>query len=939
MAPSDGKRNPRRLLSFDALTRSSSPSIESSHSHTPLSKTSALPQIIDNENTIDDGSQDWTESHGQPSQALSSEPKRKPAPLKFSQSPTPNATVSTSSSRTRWDQLRQHVLPIRAATPPVPAASQGPAPTVPLRNQTPKPSRLARLGFRHVVEHVREADELVRKASQEIEKLCWTIKMAEPQKVKVESHATGSTLHLAFMSNASLSSTAASNVHPPHVRKKHELQRPQSIQSLTTAIRTVPSVKPLCQIVLHHATPSGEKKLFLTALPHESLVLSTLLTPFLSTEVGKQVEEERMVAIEAFEVTTRTWAPANEGMGVERYLWCCKAAFVPPSTMRTRILSILWGLVIPTENNYVISTPECFQTLVQGLFFLLPTLRPLSNSPLAQEEVPLLMDVITKVREGCCGELETHFLQEEYDAIPSAADDKNFIRESILLESLSRCLEDCTNDSRIWLFQNTVEQYWTNRPGKTTFTPLLSAIHARTLNSISRALLSILSVPLDQAACLKRAQCISQILMEKLIPDIDALGDIVKPDTRVNVVNAVLELICMDRAKEPTRWGLSLVNQWFRESSVWKSSIDTTLQNFILRGDWSNIIFKLASLTRLLPDEIRKPLVVFIVPLLYDRLVESPPSFPYIPLTNLLDTIARLYPQVFYKPLFSCAASSKEFTVVNHLCIIVIVSKFLPDFWIRDAEMVSVALMSDGGRKAPETDRKSWIKPRLGQAVVLLELIACIQAARHEKEVSSHADNALIETVKFVTALEARLAILLEARRDEAFDTIAQTVSSTKRPSGTPWLARVIDWYLDLYTDDGIGPDPEEEEKGTIGQIQGLYAAAQDGVRSASQRRSTTMLLSKPEKPPPPGSAISTNSADLVALFVKKEHLITSIAKGFAGKAMKLLVTMSTLLNATDYRRLAPCLWDLLSGAEDASLIAAVRVLELLLPIQPDKKL
>jgi hypothetical protein len=121
------------------------------------------------------------------------------------------------------------------------------------------------------------------------------------------------------------------------------------------------------------------------------------------------------------------------------------------------------------------------------------------------------------------------------------------------------------------------------------------------------------------------------------------------------------------------------------------------------------------------------------------RLVEEPPAHPCFPLTNLLDTIARLYPQVFYKLLFSCAASSKEFTVVNHLCAMVTVSEFLPDFWIRDAEMMAIALMSDvGGKKATtsETGTMPWTKARLGQCVLLVELIGRLQAARHQKEAS-----------------------------------------------------------------------------------------------------------------------------------------------------------------------------------------------------------
>lgn len=121
-------------------------------------------------------------------------------------------------------------------------------------------------------------------------------------------------------------------------------------------------------------------------------------------------------------------------------------------------------------------------------------------------------------------------------------------------------------------------------------------------------------------------------------------------------------------------------------------------------------------------------------------MVEDPPPYPCQPLTHLLEDISHLYPQLFFKPLFICAASSKEFTVVNHLCSITIVSKFLPEYWTRDAEMLSVALMSDiGGAKATitATNLTGHGTTRLGQSILLLELIGHIQGIRHVKEASS----------------------------------------------------------------------------------------------------------------------------------------------------------------------------------------------------------
>ena len=61
----------------------------------------------------------------------------------------------------------------------------------------------------------------------------------------------------------------------------------------------------------------------------------------------------------------------------------------------------------------------------------------------------------------------------------------------------------------------------------------------------------------------------------------------------------------------------------------------------------------------------------------------------------------------------------------------------MPNFWIGDAEMMSVALMSDPGvskgtRK--ESDALTWGKPRLGQITILLELIGRLRGIRTENE-------------------------------------------------------------------------------------------------------------------------------------------------------------------------------------------------------------
>jgi hypothetical protein len=122
-------------------------------------------------------------------------------------------------------------------------------------------------------------------------------------------------------------------------------------------------------------------------------------------------------------------------------------------------------------------------------------------------------------------------------------------------------------------------------------------------------------------------------------------------------------------------------------------------------------------------------------------MVNDPPQEKNPDLQNILSALSRLYPPVFFKSLFQCAVSTKEFTVINHLCTLAIHSHYLDDFWLRDTEMVAMALLSDTGAPKESTSWSSanvpWTAARLGQSVLMVELIARLQAVRRLKESSS----------------------------------------------------------------------------------------------------------------------------------------------------------------------------------------------------------
>ena len=113
--------------------------------------------------------------------------------------------------------------------------------------------------------------------------------------------------------------------------------------------------------------------------------------------------------------------------------------------------------------------------------------------------------------------------------------------------------------------------------------------------------------------------------------------------------------------------------------------------------------------------------------IVHQRLVADPPEAPCLALTRFLNNAAQDHPKLFFKPLFACAAATKDLTVVNQLSILTALARFLPDLWLWDADMMSVALLSDasGSRSTSDTVEGSLhrSKPRLGQCALLMELL------------------------------------------------------------------------------------------------------------------------------------------------------------------------------------------------------------------------
>lgn len=118
--------------------------------------------------------------------------------------------------------------------------------------------------------------------------------------------------------------------------------------------------------------------------------------------------------------------------------------------------------------------------------------------------------------------------------------------------------------------------------------------------------------------------------------------------------------------------------------------------------------------------------------MLSQRLAAETITTPDPSITGLLLTIAKRYPQIFFKPLFLCAASNKELIIANYLRILITLSAYLPNILTSNAEMMSVALMGNlsNTRSGDETSNPAWEQARLGHCVVMVELMSRLRTLR-----------------------------------------------------------------------------------------------------------------------------------------------------------------------------------------------------------------
>ncbi|KAL0094828.1 hypothetical protein F4703DRAFT_1040931 [Phycomyces blakesleeanus] len=235
-------------------------------------------------------------------------------------------------------------------------------------------------------------------------------------------------------------------------------------------------------------------------------------------------------------------------------------------------------------------------------------------------------------------------------------------------------------------------------------------------------------------------------------------------------------------------------------------------------------------------------------------------------LSDLLSKIAKSYRPIFYKPVVSCVASNDQEKVVSLLTLMSCLRRYLSgvQYWMQDAEMINVLLLSDVGNKrtrrsereynptqllsAGNSDNASdtkWGSTTLGQCVVAAEFSEAIKELRDKQRDRDRNMEEDEIAKKFLIDLERRISVFMTAKEKLVLIPIPLRViicnifldirffcNTTHRPG---WLTRSIEWATqpvataELYLDSEKMTSPWE-------------AASSDGENGPRMPRTSVML-------------------------------------------------------------------------------------------------
>ncbi|GJJ14897.1 hypothetical protein Clacol_009167 [Clathrus columnatus] len=831
-----------------------------------------------------------------------------------------------SSSRLHWNQIRNAIIPgihghNRSATEST--VNSIDVNSIP-RPQTPKQFRLPRRGFRQVIEQTRDyIQEESEKFELDIYQACYKARFGEMRGRIEKEMQLG---YLPFLASGSISLPNSASSQPSRVNNE-------------THGRIKPSVSQLYHTLVRYA--STTRSTLLSRLPYEAEVLSVLSVPFVSD--GSLNAEEQWMAIEAFEIAIGSWQPSSKQREIDRILWCCKVALIPPSPVKSRIIATLSTLLFSSK-PFDGATVPAFQNVLHGLQLILYHISQ-AHSP-SSNDSNIVRELLMHIRSGQCGDLRKGIIEEEYGAKWSHNDSEDDIRLHVVAETLTRCMQSDTDGFKRWSLDELFNTYWI--PSDRPTTTLSEKIMLRKMGYFLRAATTLLRPENNELMDKK----IFESDCAKLLPFVksDILEKVYKlplPSSLVDhctlAVELLLQLLFSQRI-DMREVVTDTLCQWCRNGNEHRKAFFLGLR-FLVEGiDWHYLSTLVLAITSSLPEDERNEMLATIIPGIYSRLIINMNWRPSSEVTPLLNLLVEYSPRLFYKPIFALAGASKDITLVGQLANVVMMAKHMPHFWTGDSEMLAIALISEPSSppKSIPGHGRAWGKIRLGKSLILLELILFIRALTKKKaELLQPPDSSQSEAYRFLAGLETRLSVLVEAKEKDTIIPFSQRIlisvlfleirlfTCSLKPFMTitqrlafsaPWLSIILSWTTQAYigaslttSNDIVSKELFNEVTESFEKMQNIYKTC---FESPSTRRTSAIAR---QSLVPLASQFQTDSqvAEEVMLRIQA---ITSLPNTSAA-VLHLLVAVYALIKPIDYQTLCPVLWSQFMDETDVQTI------------------
>jgi hypothetical protein len=289
-------------------------------------------------------------------------------------------------------------------------------------------------------------------------------------------------------------------------------------------------------------------------------------------------------------------------------------------------------------------SPSSLQNIYSSLLLLLPTLSaPFAGSPTpeTQNDLQLVRNLLKQIQKGVCGDVEGHLLESELsEAYTPSSENPEAIRQALITESVVKLLFQGHYAFRKerWVLRNALVDHWPEFSLRSA-TPMLKAIHTRRLKAFMMGAIHLLSshpssapsspstavpypptpappsaatnAPLSKEDAALDEDVLLGLLNSRAIPEAQSL----RGSSRVFVIRVAIALLTCAR-DDVADWVADKMAEWWR--GKWKGDVEETLRKLLGEGAWEERVKALGAMWTRLPEDDRKVVFAFALPLLYE---------------------------------------------------------------------------------------------------------------------------------------------------------------------------------------------------------------------------------------------------------------------------------------------------------------------------------